>query len=702
MLSFNPSWKDPREHETVGQRRERKAHVGAESPRSFSSAEERDVLPGNLKNFRPFKPWRKKAPVTGIAHGAESTPPLQSPRTPSSNSPTPQVWQHRAESSSSYNSSRTLRATHQEKHGSPNVNYYACDVKTVGRRGAALLPISTVEEKLNHRLAELDMEPAMTRSEVYAERKRYPRIYQPEESPRLDSSNQSPEEKPLPATPFFDQIDIKGKPFWDDKLPTIASEDISPEPAPWSPSTMSPTSAHQEGTPSTRPKPLRPMSRIPSTKSSGLGITDGITLTRAAVSSTFSGLRISTFSAETGSEARTVSSSPRVEKRSSTFVRTLRKMENARVDVLCKRLNEDWDVSEPDMRDDVNFEKRLWALTALYQFRVSDPMDDEEGSPTAEALVGEHPFATPITDTEGKDILYLHGDIADSWHLAAKNPHDMIHHLTTSQDVQLDSPLGPIPPNLLQRSSSATVYPLPYQTSSLDLVLSRSLATLVRSTDWPPLLRECIRVTRPGGRLAISILEPIPTHVGPLLREWTATHLISGLERKFRVTQPGALLPFWLTVFPELTAPTLVTFTYPAVTADDVSSSAAVGSDEQQQQQHQYDLQTPTLERNSFGAPLSAPRRSISLAELRAAVGRHFYASLYEDFIHGLVPPGEVGLLSPTSGDADAVNGYGSPPSPGGAPRTSTSWWWHDAAIVAECMEYGTEYEVCTYWCRKK
>jgi len=40
-------------------------------------------------------------------------------------------------------------------------------------------------------------------------------------------------------------------------------------------------------------------------------------------------------------------------------------MEVARSRTICQRLCEDWDGIEPELRREIDFDKRLWALTAL-------------------------------------------------------------------------------------------------------------------------------------------------------------------------------------------------------------------------------------------------------------------------------------------------------------------------------------------------
>ncbi|KAI9675043.1 MAG: hypothetical protein M1817_001449 [Caeruleum heppii] len=338
--------------------------------------------------------------------------------------------------------------------------------------------------------------------------------------------------------------------------------------------------------------------------------------------------------------------------------RTLRKMETAPVGVLAKRLNEHWVATEPEMCDEIDFEKQLWALTALEYFNIRNPIQ-EAGDAGAVSL----PIDVRITPSGNDDvkILYMHGEVADSWHLAVKNPSATINHLTfPSRESSSASALGTPPANLRQRGASPNITPFPYRSASQDLILTRSLPMAVRSTDWPPVLKDCIRVLKPGGWLAVSALDAMPRNAGPLLQHWISSNIMINLERKFRVTQPAALLPLWLADVAELTPAETVPFSFQAITSPQTMLEGyASGKGDIEDEQ-------------------ALARASSATEELRSAVGRHFYYSLYRDFV-----PENVTGLSNDEGKRQ-------------------TWWWDDATIVAECQARGSEFSLMTYWCQKK
>ncbi|KAI9809938.1 MAG: hypothetical protein M1825_000371 [Sarcosagium campestre] len=792
----------PRDHETIGERRERKKHQPGGSRKSSISGGSQAVLPiqNPMKKIKPFEALRKRAQLSNDLSVDTSAP----------DTTATWPWHDRIESQASHYSGRTVQGTPVERN-----DYIGYEARIVGGRDAKLASMPMRTERLAPKYSNSDLRSPLQRNQVSPFRKAdnstfmAPITPDPNTEPPRDRHQllrkrsdflqdiNSPVDKPLPAPPQKPRTGEMAKiGSLEGRYPSCVLEQVSLEPSPiatpvHSPllvanqvpdlpnplglrlssgttpispplSTDSPTDetpvsresairarpsvSHDDsyrgqervvsagsitrtlssslppsrnGSPLVRNGVIRPTPISPASRPISDWKIDESGFGRSGMGALTDPNLTSRFSVETGSEAPTMSPSSygppsiygppstygppsayqppphRLERRSSAFQRTLRRMENSRVEILCERLNEDWDADEPDVKQDENFEKRLWALTALYHFSGNDPMQDPDCA-RPQSRVGNSPLATPINQGDmTKDILYLHGDIADSWHLAAKNPHDTIHHLTATEQ-SYESTLGPIPPNIVTRTAPSTVYPLPYNTGSLDLILSRSLPALVRSTDWPPLLRECIRVVRTGGRIAISVLDPVPRNVGPLLRAWTASHLVQGLERKFRVTQPGALLPFWLTVFPELTSPELVTFAFAAVTTDDVAAADAAGaadvSSASTLTRKSSNAGTGVAgNRTSFGSfPIERPetRQSAQLDHLKSAVGRHFYASLYEEFVAGLVHPGDGGLLTPNP--AAEVE-----PSP-------VTWWWHDPAIVRECMDQRTEFEICTYWCQKK
>src|SRR5438046_1732433 len=158
---------------------------------------------------------------------------------------------------------------------------------------------------------------------------------------------------------------------------------------------------------------------------------------------------------------------------------------------------------------------------------------------------------------------------ADSWHTAATNPFSTVLCLMSSSSLpDLSTSQWTAPSNMdLHLWSNAPS--LPFSGESFDLVSTRSVALLLPSTDWPSFMRHCVRVLKPGGSLEISVLDPMPRNAGPLLQQWTTVYLILGLERKFSVTRPAMVIPFWLKDVTAFAPPVVKTMAFSAVTDGD-------------------------------------------------------------------------------------------------------------------------------------
>ncbi|KAI1746334.1 hypothetical protein F4680DRAFT_463537 [Xylaria scruposa] len=80
------------------------------------------------------------------------------------------------------------------------------------------------------------------------------------------------------------------------------------------------------------------------------------------------------------------------------------------------------------------------------------------------------------------------------------------------------------------------------------IVTCLSMPALFPSTDIPPFLRQINRCLAPGGALHLTIIDPqpVPTSMGPKLRQWLFTYLLINLEQEFRTTWPSKTFPAWL------------------------------------------------------------------------------------------------------------------------------------------------------------
>jgi SAM-dependent methyltransferase len=185
--------------------------------------------------------------------------------------------------------------------------------------------------------------------------------------------------------------------------------------------------------------------------------------------------------------------------------------------------------------------------------------------------------------------------VADSWFLATKNHRSTVHSYSHSISTSsAPHPWGRAPPNCRPLTTPLITATAPYPPSSFDLIISRSLPSILRSTEYPPFLRDCIRMLKSGGHLVISFVDPSPKNFGPLMARWTEGLKLK-LEMQFHCTRPSELLPYWLNEVGALAGPVEVE------TMDWVAVEESDGGD-------QWDT-------------------------LRSVTGRAVYRKLYESFI---------------------------------------------------------------------
>ncbi|RYC62675.1 hypothetical protein CHU98_g3530 [Xylaria longipes] len=98
-------------------------------------------------------------------------------------------------------------------------------------------------------------------------------------------------------------------------------------------------------------------------------------------------------------------------------------------------------------------------------------------------------------------------------------------------------------PSVSVSASSRALPPRLYST-----VTCLSMPALFPSTEIPPFLRHINRCLAPGGALHLTIIDPqpVPTSMGPKLRQWLFTYLLINLEQEFRTTWPSKTFPAWL------------------------------------------------------------------------------------------------------------------------------------------------------------
>ncbi|KAF2762911.1 hypothetical protein EJ05DRAFT_481783 [Pseudovirgaria hyperparasitica] len=211
------------------------------------------------------------------------------------------------------------------------------------------------------------------------------------------------------------------------------------------------------------------------------------------------------------------------------FARALAKMENAGPRIIAARLAEEWEGldDDDDSYAEVQFEKRLWALTA-YQWLTQGK---QLQSPTHELLL----HAVP---SQGKRILHLHGSLADGWTLAARYPACTVYSVSSTNTSVLPTTY-PAPLNHHSLYVPSVASPLPFPDCYFDAVLSRSLASSLDNIDCARVFHDCTRVLKPGARFEILSLDPYFNRQGPALRAWADTHLVARLEAHGKSMMPS-------------------------------------------------------------------------------------------------------------------------------------------------------------------
>ncbi|KAK6340830.1 hypothetical protein TWF696_009148 [Orbilia brochopaga] len=220
----------------------------------------------------------------------------------------------------------------------------------------------------------------------------------------------------------------------------------------------------------------------------------------------------------------------------SSFQAALQKMENAGLKIMFKRLSEDWGTAQEFdnvMLEEVAFEQRIWALVAAEWLTFGKSLQSDA-----------HEFLLDAHVTDGRRLLHLHGSAADGWFLAAKYPNVTVYSVS-SQDIsnpacQWSAPLNHHPLFIPQPNS-----PLPFPDNYFDVISTKSFPGILRHSDWAPLLRECNRVLRPGGWIELQIVDPVLTKQGDMLREWLDARIIREmLEDSFAIKPSDDVLGF--------------------------------------------------------------------------------------------------------------------------------------------------------------
>jgi hypothetical protein len=177
---------------------------------------------------------------------------------------------------------------------------------------------------------------------------------------------------------------------------------------------------------------------------------------------------------------------------------------------------------------------------------------------------------------------------------------------------------------------------LPYALGIFSSIFAMSLPAALSSSSIPALLRECHRVLTPTGTLCLTIMDPSPAAatLGPKLRAWLEDHLLLSLEKQFRCTSPGRLLPVWMKdagfAIPSLSG-----------TCTQITRMSFFAGGDGTRGEGDGDGDNSTAD----------------AGELKTLVGRMLWKEIWGQF-----------------SDAE-------------------KWWWEDATILDECRSYGTQWD---------
>lgn len=119
----------------------------------------------------------------------------------------------------------------------------------------------------------------------------------------------------------------------------------------------------------------------------------------------------------------------------------------------------------------------------------------------------------------------LRCDTADGWVLAAKYPNVTVYSVS-SQDISNPPCSWPAPLNHHSLFTPQPNSPIPFPDNYFDVVSTKSLPSILRMSDWAPLLKECNRVLKPGGWVELQIIDPVLTKQGDLLRDWLESRIL--------------------------------------------------------------------------------------------------------------------------------------------------------------------------------
>ncbi|KAF3938497.1 hypothetical protein ABW19_dt0205600 [Dactylella cylindrospora] len=301
----------------------------------------------------------------------------------------------------------------------------------------------------------------------------------------------------------------------------------------------------------------------------------------------------------------------------SDFLLELEKMERAGLRAICENLCE---TPEVPQESPLFFEKRLWALMACQWLTFGKQLQ----SPAHDSLF----YARP---DDARKVLHLHGPAADGWVLAAKYPNATFYSVA-SQDVAHPNGAYAMPPNHHHLFTPAVSSPIPFPDNYFDVVVTRTLSSVLKWDELESVLRESLRILKPGGWLELHTIDPTLTRAGNITKHWIESRVLAPMENDFFSAKPSDRIIHLMNELgyhkvknARIALPTFAT-------ANTRPVSMAVGA----------------------GGESDAQKVMVHL-------GRHFYEELYGQFLRA----GHIGEGKPT-------------------------WWWDSVAVRQECERENT------------
>ncbi|KAK6505590.1 hypothetical protein TWF481_007482 [Arthrobotrys musiformis] len=297
------------------------------------------------------------------------------------------------------------------------------------------------------------------------------------------------------------------------------------------------------------------------------------------------------------------------------FLLELQKKENAGLHALCEHLA---DIPEALLDPIQFFEKRLWALVGCQWLTFGKQLQ----SPAHDTLLHARP-------EDQRKVLHLHGPVADGWVLAAKYPNATFYSVS-SEDVEYPEDLYDMPSNHHHIYTPSVSSPIPFPDNYFDVVVTRTLSSVVKSSQLESVLRESLRILRPGGWLELHTIDPTLTRAGNITKHWIESRVLAPMENDFFSSKPSDRI---LHLMQDLG--------YHKV------KNARIA--------------LPTFPSSRPQSPGGAAGGESDAQKVMVYLGRHFYEELYGQFLRA----GHIGAGSP-------------------------SWWWDSMAVRQECQRENT------------